>query len=97
MESVGTKMGALAPYISRRRHSRWGKWVRAMAHITLRSVCTDGNVGRILAEVGLNGGSHEVAAAGDADAELLGLGVGAEEVGVRLFVGETEGEGGNEA
>ena len=57
----------------------------------------DGNVGRILAEVGLNGGSHEVAAAGDADAELLGLGVGAEEVGVRLFVGETEGEGGNEA
>ena len=54
-------------------------------------------MGRILAEVGLNGGSHEVAAAGDADAELLGLGVGAEEVGVRLFVGETEGEGGNEA
>ena len=37
MESVGTKMGALAPYIRRRRHSRWGKWVRAMAHITLRS------------------------------------------------------------
>ena len=60
-------------------------------------ISADGNVGRILAEVGLNGGSHEVAAAGDADAELLGLGVGAEEVGVRLFSGETEGEGGNEA
>ena len=29
VESVGTKMGALAPYIRRRRHSRWGKWVRA--------------------------------------------------------------------
>ena len=61
------------------------------------AISADGNVGRILAEVGLNGGSHEVAAAGDADAELLGLGVGAEEVGVRLFVGEAEGEGGNEA
>ena len=60
-------------------------------------ISTDGNVGRVLAEVGLNGGSHEVATAGDADAELLGLGMGAEEVGVRLFVGETEGEGGNEA
>ena len=47
--------------------------------------------------MGLNGSSHEVAAAGDADAELLGLGVGAEEVGIRLFVGETESEGGNEA
>ena len=66
-------------------------------HHTAIVVGADGNVGRILAEVGLNGGSHEVAAAGDADAELLGLGVGAEEVGVRLFVGETEGEGGNEA
>ena len=64
---------------------------------SVATVCTDGNVGRILAEVGLNGGSHEVATAGDADAELLGLGMGAEEVGVRLFVGETEGEGGNEA
>ena len=60
-------------------------------------VGSNGNVGRILAEVGFNGGSHEVAAAGDADAELLGLGVGAEEVGIRLFVGETESEGGNEA
>ena len=60
-------------------------------------VSPDGNVGRILTEVGLDGGSHEVATAGDADAELLGLGVGAEEVGIRLFVGETEGEGGNEA
>ena len=70
------------------------------AIITVESIAgvpTDGNVGRILAEVGFNGGSHEVAAAGDADAELLGLGVGAEEVGIRLFVGETESEGGNEA
>ena len=64
---------------------------------SIATISPDGNVGRILAKVGLDGGSHEVAAAGDADAELLGLGVGAEEVGIRLFVGETEGKGGNEA
>ena len=36
-------------------------------------------------EVGLDGGGHEVAAAGDANAELFGFGVVAEEVGVGLF------------
>ena len=49
------------------------------------AIGADGNVGRVVVEVGLDGGGHEVAAAGDANAELFGFGVVAEEVGVGLF------------
>ena len=64
------------------------------AIVCIESVATvgsDGNVGRVVVEAGLNGSSHEVASAGDADAELFGLGVGAEEVGVCRFCGRGRG------
>ena len=49
------------------------------------TIGADGNVVGVFVKVGLDGCGHEVATAGDANAELFGSGVGGEEVGVGRF------------
>ena len=49
------------------------------------TIGADGNVVGVFVKVGLDGCGHEVATAGDANAELFGFGVEAEEVGVGRF------------
>ena len=49
------------------------------------AIGADGDVVGVVVKVGLDGCGHEVATAGDANAELFGSGVKAEEVGVGRF------------
>lgn len=63
----------------------------------IHCITADGNVGGVVGKVLVDGGSHEVAAAGNPNPELFGFGVSAEEVGISLASGEAEGKGGNES